>query len=59
MPVIEENRPWIRTGDMKPWMTSKKIQSVNHSHINNVVIQGCKHICNLLMAVLVPQLFWW
>jgi type III restriction enzyme len=37
IPIIDESRPWIRTGDMSPWMTSKKTQPINFSHISNMV----------------------
>lgn len=39
-PVIDESRPWIRTGDMSPWMTSKKTQPIEFSHVNNMVIDS-------------------
>tara|TARA_B100000886_G_scaffold220059_1_gene152861 strand:- start:1634 stop:4321 length:2688 start_codon:yes stop_codon:yes gene_type:complete len=48
--VIDEVRPWIRTSDMSPWMTSKKTQSIQYSHINNMVVDSkfeaafCQHL---------------
>ena len=39
-PIIDESRPWIRTNDMNPWMTSKKVQKINFSHINNMVVDS-------------------
>lgn len=40
IPIIDESRPWIRTEDMSSWMTSKKTQPINFSHINNMVIDS-------------------
>jgi len=40
IPVIDESRPWIRTDDMNPWMTSKKTQPIESSQINNMVIDS-------------------
>ena len=40
LPVIDESRPWIRTGDMSAWMTSKKTQPIEFSQINNMVMDS-------------------
>ena len=40
IPIIDELRPWIRTADMTPWLTSKKTQPILFSQINNVVIDS-------------------
>ena len=40
LPVIDSNKPQISTLDMKPWMTSKKTQPINFSHINNMVVDS-------------------
>ncbi len=40
VPIIDEIKPWIRTNDMKPWMTSKKVQKISFSHINNMVVDA-------------------
>ena len=50
IPIIDESRPLIRTGDLTPWMTSKKTQSIEYSHINNMVadskfeVELCQHL---------------
>jgi type III restriction enzyme len=40
LPIIDESKPWIRTGDLRPWMTSKKTQRIEFSHINNMVVDS-------------------
>lgn len=50
IPIIDESRPWIRTNDMSPWMTSKKTQPTDFSQINNMVADSnleaefCQHL---------------
>jgi type III restriction enzyme len=39
-PIIDESRPWIKTGNLRPWMTSKKTQKIEFSHINNMVVDS-------------------
>ena len=54
LPIIDDSRPFIRTGDMTPWMTSKKTLSIQYSHINNMVLdskfegQFCQELERLL-----------
>ena len=38
--VIDESRPFIKTGDLNSWMTSKKTQKIEFSHINNMVVDS-------------------
>ena len=38
--IIDESRPYIKTGDLNPWMTSKKTQKIEFSHINNMVVDS-------------------
>lgn len=38
--VIDESRPFIKTGDLSSWMTSKKTQKIEYSHINNMVVDS-------------------
>ena len=40
MPVIDKSKPLISTGDLRSWMTSKKTQKINYSHINNMVVDS-------------------
>ena len=37
-PIIDDNYPYIRTNDVVEWMTSKRTQPVNFSHMNNMVV---------------------
>ena len=30
--VVDESRPFIKTGDLNSWMTSKKTQKIEYSH---------------------------
>lgn len=39
-PIIDESRPFIKTGDLRPWMTSKKTQRIEFSHVNNIVVDS-------------------
>lgn len=40
VPIIDKSRSMIRTGDLRPWMTSKKTQRIEFSHVNNMVVDS-------------------
>jgi len=40
LPVIDQSKPITRTGDLRPWMTSKKTQKIEYSHVNNMVVDS-------------------
>ena len=40
LPVIDQSKPITRTGDLRPWMTSRKTQKIEYSHVNNMVVDS-------------------